>query len=93
MIRATVRRGFYLVVRDEEERHLAVEGPMDDDAGWHNAIMRACESGRKIAWELPEEPTRESVLSACKRKYPDYKLVSIRSIVSPTFRHPPSQVP
>jgi len=81
MVRAPVRRGFYLVVRDKEERRLAIEGPMDDDRRWQSAIARTGEDGRKIKWELPEEPTRESVLAACKLKYPDYKVVATRSIL------------
>jgi hypothetical protein len=51
---------FYLIVADLYMKRFCVEGPMTDDAPWHRAASRACESGRDIQCG-PKSPDRRSL--------------------------------
>ena len=88
-----MRQRVFLIVKDEASRQFMIEGPLDDVTLWQTAVVRACNSGRKIVLERWAAGTAERVIADCLMMIPDYSLAPSGSLVHPTdnwakhFRH------
>ena len=71
-------QSFLLVIVDHDKKVFAIEGPMDDDKPWTDALIDAQDEGRSVTFFKPSHrATREMVAEKMKAEfgYKESKLV------------------
>ena len=71
-------QSFLLVLVDHDKKAFSIEGPMNDDKPWTDALVAAQEKGRSVTFFRPSQrASREIVVESVKTEfgYRETKLV------------------
>lgn len=76
-------QSFLLVILDHDTKGFSIEGPMDDDKPWTDALIAAQEEGRSVTFFKPSHrATREMLVEKMKAEF-DYR--ESKLILSPNL--------